>query len=354
MPAQIAHLSLAKPQRKRLQGFTLNGFTLSGFTLVELLVVITLLGLLALTATVLVENVGEQDRFDTTRARWQQIRTAIVGDTSRTLNGEPALTGYVADMGRLPKNLKELVELGTQPAWGTVVLSSATLVSTVSPSTITNLAGNYYLYGGWRGPYLPATPETGGGRTYRDGWNNPLTPAEDYGWKLTLTGTTPDHTAIAVQSLGSDGIVTTVTGASYAEDYPASGNLVSANDWQLGGASFNVVFNKASTNVAGDNLILRVYFIKGSDTDSTLANSLSAKDSTSFTLSSADTAPYTKTTSISSFTPSMGRYMAIVLCSTGQVYDGNCDATLAGTTTPYYFTLIPSSTLPITIPWSIQ
>jgi prepilin-type N-terminal cleavage/methylation domain-containing protein len=346
MPAQIAHLSLAKPQRKRLQGFTLNGFTLSGFTLVELLVVITLLGLLALTATVLVENVGEQDRFDTTRARWQQIRTAIVGDTTRTLNGEPALTGYVADMGRLPKNLKELVELGTQPAWGKVDLS---LVTTVSPATAN-------LYGGWRGPYLPATPETGGSRTYRDGWDNPLTPAEDYGWKLTLTGTAPDHTAIAVQSLGSDGIVTTVTGAGYAEDYPASGNLVSANDWQLGSASFNVVFNKAPS-VDSPTLKLRIYYIKASDTDSSLANSVQAKDSTTdFAILSTDTAPYAKTTSISSFTPSMGRYIAIVFCaSSGEVYDGNCDGVLQGTSVhaPYYFTLIPSSTLPITIPWSI-
>ena len=94
-----------------------------GFTLLELLVVVSLLGLLSLTAVAIFDNAGDQDRFEATRSRLASIRTAIIGDTSRTLNGEPILSGYVADMGRLPSNIAELlIEADTtlgvsQAAW---------------------------------------------------------------------------------------------------------------------------------------------------------------------------------------------------------------------------------------------
>ena len=69
--------------------------------------VIGLLGIVALTATTfIVEDKGFEFQ-DATQKRWNQIRKAIIGDTSRTLNNEPIVSGYVADMGRLPANLQE-------------------------------------------------------------------------------------------------------------------------------------------------------------------------------------------------------------------------------------------------------
>ena len=43
---------------------------------------------------------------------------------------------------------------------------------------------------------------------------------------------------IAVQSYGSD---RSPSGTDYAEDYPLNGNLVEANQWQLGVS--NIIFN---------------------------------------------------------------------------------------------------------------
>ena len=89
-----------------------------GFTLLELLVVIGLLGVVGIAATTLIIDDKEIQFQDATEKRWNQIRYAIIGDTSRTLNNEPMVSGYVADMGRLPANLQELTTQGAQPALG--------------------------------------------------------------------------------------------------------------------------------------------------------------------------------------------------------------------------------------------
>ncbi|MDP3331261.1 MAG: prepilin-type N-terminal cleavage/methylation domain-containing protein, partial [Methylococcaceae bacterium] len=228
----------SKHQHKRQQGFTL----------LELLVVIGLLGLVAMSiSSLMVEDQGIK-RQEVTEKRWDEIRKAIIGDTSRTLNGEPMLSGYVADMGRLPANLNELLELGDQPVWISVPLGSVT----------TNTTGE--LSGGWRGPYL----YTGGSQFFRDGWGN-VDPdnTEDnknFGWVVGLSGTVPNITDIAVQSLGFNNAA---GGDGYDEDSPSVATIANANGWQLNSSSvtFNVVFNKPPT-ADQNNLELRVYFFE--------------------------------------------------------------------------------------------
>ena len=82
----------------------------AGFTMLELLVVIALLGVLTLAGTTLLIDDGDWKRQDETEARWDAIRKAIIGEPNLNLNGSPYVAGFVADMGRLPQSISELIE----------------------------------------------------------------------------------------------------------------------------------------------------------------------------------------------------------------------------------------------------
>jgi len=320
-----------------------------GFTLLELLVVVSLLGLLSLTAVAIFDNAGDQDRFEATRSRLASIRTAIIGDSSRTLNGEPILSGYVADMGRLPSNIAELLveddtTLGvSQAAWAEYDLAGV--------SGVSGLAGK--LYAGWRGPYLFGTPEASG-TAFRDGWGTEASPTlvENYDWNVILTdvsgvsATGASVAAIAVQSYGSD---RSPSGTEYAEDYPLSGNLVEANQWQLGVS--NIIFNlNFSLGVSSTsplaNSELRLYYVDMEDEE------IDDSNGASFTLTASAThvqvaVPATK---LDGTKLSMGRYAVAVLCPTGVVvFDGDCAP--PHNKEVFYFTLLPN-TQQVTVHWN--
>lgn len=84
----------------------------TGFTLLELVLVLFLIALMASAALLLTEGVEDQARYDETKRRMELIRKAIVGDPSRTVNGGPEISGFVADMGRLPGCVAELLTPG--------------------------------------------------------------------------------------------------------------------------------------------------------------------------------------------------------------------------------------------------
>jgi type II secretory pathway pseudopilin PulG len=198
-------------------------------TLLEMLLVVFILSTIALSTVSFVNNADEQFRYDDTRNRLEKIKTAVIGYPEQTLNRSPAVYGFVADIGRLPGNLQELVEQGTLPGWQYDAASG--------------------LWAGWRGPYLSVLPEhTSAVRAFRDGWGN-LGSAPNYGWaSFTATdidGATNDLADILlVQSFGSDG---TVGGAAYAADYPPTGSerLIERFDHQLNlrGWTVRVTFN---------------------------------------------------------------------------------------------------------------
>jgi prepilin-type N-terminal cleavage/methylation domain-containing protein len=322
--------SNSKHQHKRQQGFTL----------LELLVVIGLLGLVAMSITSLVVEDQGVKRQEVTEKRWDEIRKAIIGDTSRTLNGEPMLSGYVADMGRLPANLKELIAQGDQPDWTSVALSS------VEPNM--NMTGE--LSGGWRGPYL----YTGGSQFFRDGWGN-VDPdnTEDnknFGWVVGLSGTVPNITDIAVQSLGFNNAI---GGDGYDEDSPSVATIANANGWQLNSSNvtFNVVFNKPPA-ADQNNLELRVYFFEDDAVVNLDKDSIQLESSSAFSHVMASASPHTESVTINGPLP-MGKLAVVVWCDTeNKVYDGNC-LSATNTKQPYYYTLLPSTVPPITIPWNI-
>lgn len=139
----------------------------SGFTLIEMLLVVFILAAVAATAASLTSQVDEQFRYDDTKARREQLRQAILGDPARTMNGQPVVSGFVADTGGLPSSLRQLIELDppASPTWSFFPTQNQ--------------------WAGWRGPYLhgvegkdPYAPATRR-LYYRDGWAN-VASSEDY------------------------------------------------------------------------------------------------------------------------------------------------------------------------------
>lgn len=120
-------------------------------TLAEMLVVLVILSIVALIAVQSLAPVAEQARYEATKKSLVDIRKAIIGDP----NIDTAVTGFVADTGRLPKNLLELL---AQPE---------DLPLFALRSAPTEYGGNT-VPGGWRGPYLQLVAGL------NDGWGKPL------------------------------------------------------------------------------------------------------------------------------------------------------------------------------------
>lgn len=149
----------------------------AGFSLIELLVVVAVLSAVAWVALGAVEGDTNAIRDSATRARLQEIRRAIVGRADLALNGGPMVSGYVADVGRLPQCLEALQSQSADcdgdgdadaPAWSNV--------------------GNMFSHG-WRGPYLVANGDDG---AFFDAFGNEGGAADDYGWEVDATAATFD------------------------------------------------------------------------------------------------------------------------------------------------------------------
>lgn len=321
---------------------------LRGFTLIELLLVIFLLGSLALVTTLFVDNANEQYRFDATKTRLEQMRRAIIGDTSRTLNGQPEISGFVADMGRLPANLQELIELPVGAyEWG------------LEPIAVSGVAG--VLPGGWRGPYLEAIQESGvsGVRAYRDGWGNPDVAGDEanFGWVFKLkkaddtdTAVPAEAVALAVQSLGVDGAIGQADASNpYQADYPNDGYRVALNDWALNLAdkSFSIQLNGVPAGSISD-LKLHIYRLVNGEfkTENVYKSNPFAIES----VSGVVTQPVA-TFDVTDRLLSIGTHAAAIVCNDDiTIYDGDCSGSAARA--PFIFSLIPRSQLP-TIQWNI-
>ncbi len=187
----------------------------AGFTLVEMLLILFILGSLALLSTAVIDGVDEQARYDDTKQRLTLIKRAIVGDPTRTVNGEPEISGFVADMGRLPACLRELLDgkcADADPdpaAWALDAQSG--------------------IWAGWRGPYL----ETGSTRAFRDGWGNKNSDADEdaknFGWQLSGM--------LTITSLGKDG-----EAGGNADDYTGDTSIeIEYNDFMVDLASWDEI-----------------------------------------------------------------------------------------------------------------
>ncbi|WP_187287366.1 prepilin-type N-terminal cleavage/methylation domain-containing protein [Methylophaga frappieri] len=157
-----------------------------GFTLLEMVLVLFLVGLLASAGLLFTDNIEQQAQFDETQQRLDLIKQAIAGDTSRTVNGSPELSGFVSDVGRLPLCLRELVELGAAVSLENGIFESSCDNDPSNDIRIWQLDPATGSGAGWRGPYLRANQEGSGIKSFRDGYNNiDADPVEDhlnYGW----------------------------------------------------------------------------------------------------------------------------------------------------------------------------
>ena len=105
------------------------------FTLIELILVIFILGLVASSALLVVDNQDGQERFDESKRRLTQIRYALIGKDEAINNDSFRISGYLADMGEAPVSISDFSE---------------------KPASATEWAYNSILgFGsGWRGPYI--------------------------------------------------------------------------------------------------------------------------------------------------------------------------------------------------------
>ncbi len=153
-------------------------------TLFELLVVLTILAILSTVAVVSTETVISRGRFEATERTLQAIEEAILGPAPYLAeDGALATSGFVADMGRLPRDLSELWERGEPPD---DLLEFGYWVADDD--------GEVTVPSGWRGPYLRLPF---GAQGVRDGWGKEF--------ELTLEYNSLDSIVVEKFMVRSDG-----------------------------------------------------------------------------------------------------------------------------------------------------
>jgi len=279
-----------------------------GFSLLELMVVVALISIVALASTSLIIDNGDLKRQEATETRWDQLHDAIISQPNLYLNGSPYVRGYVADMGRLPVSIYELISLNAtfdhdgnaatpeipltydhdddgstaeialtydddgdngvvtpeivveQPAWTTIM----DIYTADTANGFTSAVS-----GGWRGPYL----YTAGSREFRDGWGREDVDVGrdlfNFGWEVDTNGEEITEVVdLFVQSLGSN--QEAGGNGDFTEDFPVDGShtIVSENEWTLSGSpitfniNFSVPFSNTNRPLRGLNpeqLVLRVF-----------------------------------------------------------------------------------------------
>lgn len=151
-----------------------------GLTLLELLIVLVILAALTTIAVKSLESIGDQARYDQTERTLIQIEEATTGnDSDRQADGTPLISGFVADVGRLPVAIGNDPETQLAEIWD----STSTIATTfpyavrIGPATPVDYS-DVRLPCGWRGPYL----RFGVGESdVRDGWGEPFVARNELG-----------------------------------------------------------------------------------------------------------------------------------------------------------------------------
>jgi prepilin-type N-terminal cleavage/methylation domain-containing protein len=225
-----------------------------GFTLVELLVVVAILSAAALAAFGLMSEDRSQVRVDDTRVRLALLRRATLGLETPAYGGEVRLSGFVADNGRLPRNIGELLKRpeGSEEQKGVAVAFYSELAGTCFPNKGSEESPNQpeilmpdeaamLLLKGHRGNYL------GGHGEFRDGWGNVDVDAEqdalDFGWHVDAV----NDDELRIKSLGADNAVDGEDGAT-ATGLPEERDevmTIAANDWQVPLEGWQIIVRNA-------------------------------------------------------------------------------------------------------------
>lgn len=163
----------------------------SGLTLLELLVVLSILAVLSTVALTSSSGIADQARYEATQRTLENIREAVLGPANlRDTDGTLLYTGFVADTGRLPRAVAEIVDGGTvltlaelfeQPAGMAAYQVLPAIRMYCTPSTEADAEDpvppdevsedTVRLGVGWRGPYMRLAP---GNFLPQDGWGAQL------------------------------------------------------------------------------------------------------------------------------------------------------------------------------------
>ena len=244
----------------------------SGFTLLELIVTLSVLGVMTSLATDFFVNESNQKRFELSKKRVETIRYAIVGDDSRNLNSQVSISGFVTETGELPTELRQLL-----------VKSYCDEPTYFTSSDCTLASGTWITQTNWQGPYLrPTGTESitdGAGNdrvvsVYRDAWGTKNSVQDEdlrnFGWNFNriewdTTATPPewnDNDAglnLKVQSLGLNQETGTSSSnsddARYEADYPVfdvsdenSYPLIVESDYETNDAFSVSILNSSSSD----------------------------------------------------------------------------------------------------------
>ena len=116
-----------------------------GFTMIELVTVISLMGVLAAVAVPRIDDFITNSKIAASKNEMLQIRAAISGTPDRTAGGRYVDRGYIGDVGAVPSSLTDL---------------------TTKPDAVADY--DYFSRTGWNGPYLQ---NDGTGEIFKDSWN---------------------------------------------------------------------------------------------------------------------------------------------------------------------------------------
>ena len=236
------------------------------FTLLELMLVLTILALIAGSATLMVSDSADEAIHQNNLDRLSQLRDAICGNPSALTPSNPSISGYVADMGRLPRNINELlVQNATYTDIG----------SLTQPSYAIN--NNCRVGYGWRGPYLQVPFNSAGLREFRDAWGtiNPVSDldARNFGWNYPSS--LPVDFSLPMQSYGRDGLA---GGSGHDADIPGAATpLITSDDWRMPLSTLVIptvrlyMFNNANTTTYHTNFLrnkdIRIGFLTEQNAD---------------------------------------------------------------------------------------
>ncbi len=195
------------------------------FTLVEMMVVLMVI---SITSTIVFKDfIKSHDHIydELTRERARAIRDAIIHISN--INATTQVTGFVADVRRLPNTISELIDGKECSLHGFYI-----------QQTCVENAGQWVPIPYWRGPYL-----VGSQSGFFDGWGNPDSGDGNYGW---IFDTTSLVDTVILKSFGpqSDSI-----GSVYANYQNTPLEIIYPDDWSVDLASIPLIINVQTTSV---------------------------------------------------------------------------------------------------------
>ncbi len=166
-----------------------------GFTLVELLVVISVIGIiLAFFVPTIISRVVANARRVATMQEMRALRDAIAGNPDIQIGGELVAAGFRADVGRYPR---DLLELATRNPFEGIYER----VDYVGKETIP--AWDPYIKKGWNGPYIREDGQMG----YRSD-----------AWGVFYRFLIENNDTVGLWSAGADGLFLGQPGAKDSDD----------------------------------------------------------------------------------------------------------------------------------------